>query len=149
MKQCATCGEFKSLDQYSWRNQKKGRRWGTCKDCQSGQRKKWYEANKETHKASVRDNKKKAIQLAQQYVWDYLSTHPCVGDGTSPCPNRETDPVVLEFDHVRGRKKMAVSNLVKEGYSISVIQEEIAKCVVRCANCHRKKTHKERGWWRG
>lgn len=142
MKQCSTCGESKALDEYNWRNEKKGQRWGTCKDCQSVQRKKWYQENKETHLANVREYKKKAIQVAQQYVWDYLSTHPCIDCG-------ESNPVVLEFDHVRGRKKMAISNLVKEGYAVSTIQRAIAKCVVRCANCHRKKTHKERGWFRG
>jgi hypothetical protein len=141
LKQCATCGEFKSLDQFNWRNREKGYRWGTCKDCQSQQRKAWYERNKDTHIANAWKNKVNAREAARQYVWDYLSSHPCIDCG-------ETNPVVLEFDHVRGRKKKAVADLVREGYSIAAIQNEISKCDVRCANCHRIRTHKKRGWWR-
>jgi prophage maintenance system killer protein len=55
--------------------------------------------------------------------------------------------MVLEFDHVRGNKRSTVMTLVKNGYSLDVIQAEVAKCVVRCANCHKRKTY--RGSWRG
>ena len=142
MKQCATCGQFKPEDEYNWRSQKRGWKWGTCKECQSGQRKKWYDKNKETHKANVYENKKRAIAEAQRFIWDFLSAHPCIDCG-------EKNPVVLEFDHVRGRKRKAVGDLARQGYSIEASHREIAKCVVRCANCHRQKTHKERGWFRG
>jgi hypothetical protein len=142
MKQCVTCGEFKSDDQYSFRNKTLNRRWGTCKECQSKQRKEWYEGNKDKHIDNVRKNKKRTIAEAQQYIWDYLATHPCVDCG-------ESNPVVLEFDHVRGQKRKAVGDLARQGYSLEAIRTEISKCVVRCANCHRTKTHNERGWFRG
>jgi hypothetical protein len=29
-----------------------------------------------------------------------------------------------------------------------VIEAEIAKCDVRCANCHRRRTCERAGWWR-
>jgi hypothetical protein len=142
MKQCVTCGESKLESEYNWRYKSKGIKSNTCRSCQSKQKKRWYENNKEEHIKSVAKNRKAAIKTAQQYVWDYLSTRSCVDCG-------ESNPVVLEFDHVRGRKKMSVSNLAKEGYSIKTIQKEIEKCEIRCANCHRIKTHKERGWFRG
>jgi hypothetical protein len=44
---------------------------------------------------------------------------------------------------------MDVSQLVGAGYSIAALQAEIDKCDVLCANCHRKKTMNERGWFRG
>ena len=30
-----------------------------------------------------------------------------------------------------------------------ILKAELDKCVVLCANCHRKVTHTERGWFRG
>lgn len=141
MIKCVTCGNVKHEADFNFRNKKKGKRWGTCKQCQSKQRKVWYEANKETHIANAWKNKVNAREAARKYVWDYLESHPCVDCG-------ETSPVVLEFDHVRGRKKKAVADMVRQGYSIGAIQDEIAKCQVRCANCHRSKTHKDKGWWR-
>jgi len=72
----------------------------------------------------------------------YLNTHPCVDCG-------ETDPIVLDFDHVRGTKVMEVSRMVANGYPWSKIEIEIAKCEVRCANDHRRVTSKRRQEARG
>ena len=95
-----------------------------------------------TDKQRKYDNKKKRRETARQYVWDYLSTHPCVECG-------ESDPRVLEFDHIRGRKYKSVSVLADGNYSLDKVKAEIRKCQVLCSNCHRKKTYKERGWFSG
>ena len=142
MKVCANCGESLADERFNFRNKARALRWGTCKSCQSDQRKRWYRKNKVVHKSNTRRNKKRAIEIGQQFIWNYLANHPCVDCG-------ETDPVVLEFDHVTGRKRKAVGDLARQRYSIEAISKEIAKCVVRCANCHRRKTHSERGWFRG
>jgi hypothetical protein len=55
----------------------------------------------------------------------------------------ETDIIVLQFDHVRGKKTNAVSKLVSMGYGLDTIKEEINKCEVRCANCHTRRTYKQ------
>jgi hypothetical protein len=70
-------------------------------------------------------------------------THPCIDCG-------ESDPIVLEFDHREGEKKLAaVSTLMTQmKASLKTIKAEIVKCDVRCANCHRRKTAKERGWYK-
>lgn len=142
MKQCVTCGEFKEKSEFNWRSKIRGKRWGTCKQCQSKQRARWYKKNKDRHVKNVQERKKRVIQETQQYVWDYLSTHPCVDCG-------ETNPVVLEFDHVRGKKKAIVSRLIAYGYGLDTIKKEIAKCEVRCSNCHKIKTANEQDWFRG
>ena len=74
-------------------------------------------------------------------LYKYLSTHPCVNCG-------EDDPVVPEFHRLRD-KVMDVAAMGGAGYSLETIQAEIDKCVVLCANCHRKLTTDERGWFRG
>ena len=92
----------------------------------------WYLANKAHHVRSVTNNRKAAIKAAKDYVFHYLSSHPCVD-----CP--EGDPVCLDFDHVRGTKQNPISRMVFMGMSVAAIQKEIEKCEVRCSNCHRKR----------
>ena len=139
---CNRCQKEKAVSEFNWRYKLMGIRQPTCRDCQNKQKAGWYEKNRETHKANTRTNKLNNRAVAQAYIWDYLACHPCVDCG-------EPDPVVLEFDHVRGRKKDTVTNMAQHGYSIEAIQKEIAKCVVRCSNCHRRKTYRERGGFRG
>jgi len=72
-------------------------------------------------------------------VFDYLATHPCVDCG-------EGDPLILEFDHVQGVKRAPVANLLR-ACAWPAIAAEIEKCEVRCANCHRRKTARQLGWF--
>ena len=56
----------------------------------------------------------------------------------------ESDPIVLDFDHQLD-KKFCISRY--RGHGIKALEGEIAKCVVRCSNCHRRKTAKDFGWY--
>jgi len=62
--------------------------------------------------------------------------------GCFDCGNK--NPVILEFDHVTGVKRANISDMVSSYYCLKTIKEEIRKCEIRCANCHRKKTHERR-----
>jgi hypothetical protein len=77
----------------------------------------------------------------RQYVLAHLLEHPCVDCG-------ESDVVVLDFDHVNGKKCCSVSSMIGGAISLARVQAEIDKCVVRCSNCHRRKTARERGSYR-
>jgi hypothetical protein len=83
-------------------------------------------------------NRNAYIKEAREYIIEYLSTHPCVDCG-------QDNPNVLEFDH-RNDKELDISYMLTRGYSLEHIAAEISKCDIRCANCHRRKTAKERGW---
>lgn len=51
----------------------------------------------------------------------------------------EADPACLDFHHVNAdEKEMTVSSMISYGYSKERLLDEIEKCVVICANCHRK-----------
>ena len=66
---------------------------------------------------------------------EYLREHPC-------CDCGEEDPVVLDFDHLPGRgKRFEIARAVNASTRAwSTILQEIAKCEVVCANCHRRRT---------
>lgn len=45
---------------------------------------------------------------------------------------------VLDYDHLPGCEKLfEISTAPERGFSLEKIDKEIAKCVLRCANCHR------------
>jgi hypothetical protein len=96
VKTCTTCRVEKPLEEFPWKNSKKGKRHGVCKSCTAVRSNKWYYANKEHHVRNVMDHKLISRQKLKDYVSDYLSTNPCVVCG-------ETDLVVLEFDHIAAR----------------------------------------------
>lgn len=139
--ECNRCHVLKPVEEFNWRWKALGKRQRTCRDCQKEQKNDWYERNKETHKANTYAQKADKVEKARTFIWQYLSTHPCVDCG-------ESDPVVLEFDHVRGNKRDTISRLVVNGYSLRTIKAEVKKCEVRCRNCHVRKTHREQGSWR-
>jgi len=89
----------------------------------------YYERNKDKELKYKAERQVAKREEARHFVFTYLSSHPC-GDCNA------SDPYVLTFDHVRGTKKMNVSQMVNQGYSFEALQSEIDKCEVRCNNCH-------------
>lgn len=93
----------------------------------------WYLKNKEKVAKRSRINERNRRERIYRKVAEYLSIHPCVDCG-------EDDVLVLEFDHVRGKKLGEIVNMIHRGSSWEDILAEIEKCDVRCANDHRRKT---------
>ena len=100
----------------------------------------WYLRNKELQKSRVKERNSRITSENRIKIWNYLKDNPCIECG-------ECDPIVLEFDHVKGKKKSNVSNLLGNGCCWQSIEVEIEKCEVRCANCHRRKTAQQFGWY--
>jgi hypothetical protein len=78
----------------------------------------------------------KATRKAKAKAWvlAYLLAHPCVD-----CS--ETDPKVLEFDHRDpALKRHTIARMVADGLGVKNIEQEVAKCDVRCCNCHRRRS---------
>jgi hypothetical protein len=80
-----------------------------------------------------------AVAKRVKYLVAYFRDHPCVDCG-------ERDPVVLAFDHLRD-KKFGIGNGFRDRNWQSVL-DEMAKCEVVCANCHRSRTAKRGGFAR-
>jgi hypothetical protein len=76
----------------------------------------------------------------KDFVWRHKRFCGCVDCG-------EKNPIVLEYDHSGDFLKIdRISRMIVDKINLFIIKEEIRKCVVRCANCHRIKTAKDRGW---
>ena len=134
MKRCGRCGETKSPESFGFRNKISGKRHSVCKLCQAVYRTAYNNSHgRDAIHARVHAHTVRYRRRNRDFVDAYLSTHPCVDCGLA-------DPVVLEFDHVTGSKRAAISVLVRSAATIATLQAEIEKCVVRCANCHRRRT---------
>ena len=138
-KKCPKCEVVKTAAEFGIHSSKKDGLQSHCKVCRSESSKKWWSENRELSRQRVRRNKENVKERFYTFIFDYLSTHPCIDCG-------ERDPIVLEFDHVTGIKEYNVSCMV--GCTNDKIQSEIDKCVVRCANCHKRKTSKQFGYWK-
>lgn len=91
--------------------------------------KKWRDTHPGNHKHRQHAQRSR-IKLK---IIEYLRCHPCVDCG-------ERNVIVLDFDHVRGKKEFNIGTSVSSRKCWTKIEEEIKKCDVRCANCHRIKT---------
>ena len=141
MKQCSKCGLVLPLSDFQIRSVEKGTYRNVCRDCRRKYNAAYYQKHSEKYKACRRVNQPRYRQQRRELLVEYLSNNPCVDCG-------ERDPVVLELDHVNGEKYKNVGDMMS-GHGWKRILREISKCVVRCANCHRRKTARDFKWFRG
>lgn len=139
LKICNHCKQSKEEIYFSKDKQKKDGLQPYCKECGKIYRAKTYYKDSKLKDSIIKRNKERQRNV-KEFVLSYLLTHPCIDCG-------EKDPVVLEFDHL-GNKKIEVSRLIRDKYSLSTVCQEINKCEIRCANCHRRKTAKDFGWYK-
>jgi len=133
---CSKCKKIKNLEENFYKNEAyKDGYYSQCKECR----------NKHPSQTPEKllDRVYSRRMRNRQFLWDYYKTHPCADCGNN-------DPIVLELHHLDPSQKIGgVSQLVHNTRSIKVIEEEIKKCEVVCANCHRHRTAKEQGWYLG
>jgi hypothetical protein len=96
-----------------------------------------YAKNRAKVIASATKHCKLARERTRAFIAAHLKANPCIDCG-------ETNIIVLEFDHLHS-KDFNISDATRKGVGIKKLKNEIAKCEVRCANCHRKKTYERSG----
>lgn len=140
MKTCQYCNILKSLDDFHNRARAKDGKQNRCKDCNKAQRKDYY---KTAHGKAKNSASARGLRVNhRQKLYDYLLLHPCVDCG-------EVDPIVLQFDHLDPQqKKYNIAHAIKLGFAWARVLDEIEKCVVRCANCHTRRTATQFGWFK-
>lgn len=138
-RRCCSCGEIKPSDQFAMKDKSRNLRATKCRACQRAYSREHYRRNRKTYVARAATRRKRDREENRQRVFDHLVEHPCVDCG-------ETDPIVLDFDHRdASMKRGTISRLAKQ-LSWVQLQIEIARCDVRCANCHRRRTAAQFNW---
>src|SRR4026208_335679 len=139
---CYMCGETKPEVDFAFADMAKGTRQRHCRKCQAAYRRAHYLANREEY------IRREVVRIAHYRVENralliaYLLAHPCVDCGRA-------NPVMLDFDHRDpSTKKGNVTELAMRK-PWRLVLEEIAKCDVRCANCHWRRTARQFGWRKG
>jgi len=118
-KSCPKCGENKPVSEFypapKSRNKDKLQSW--CKSC-----------------ARISSNafvKNRAKEI-RNFLNEYKMKCGCVDCGYNESPH------ALDFDHLRDKKFGLSYSMTRP---MQAILEEISKCEVVCANCHRIRTH--------
>ena len=110
---CTKCGQILPLEDFNWRDKSKGTRRSECKTCHSNYMKQKYQ------------EKKDIVQTLK-------STTKCAKCG-------ESRGYVLDYHHIDpSSKDNTIARLTSNNYELDKVYQEIEKCVVLCANCHRE-----------
>lgn len=113
---CTKCGRELPLEKFGWRNKIKGQYRADCKECHSGYMKKKYQEKKEL-------------------VQELKSQCSCAKCG-------DTRGYVLEYHHINPEEKEGtIARMTSSNYQLDKVYDEIKKCIVLCANCHREFHH--------
>lgn len=130
---CARCRSEKTVEAFPIKDRARGTLSSYCRPCRREYGREHYQRNKPAYLSRTRTRNNDLRSRHRAFVREYLSTHPCVDCGID-------DLMVLEFDHRDPRAKSEdVGRLIHSG-TLAEIEAEVAKCDVRCGNCHRRKT---------
>lgn len=129
MKKCYRCKIIKNLFEFSKNAAKSDGLSGQCKECHKILRKEHYIKNKNKILLQVKQTKENYFEWYKS-----LKNKPCKDCGI------KYPHYVMEFDHLHS-KKFQLGNAAKGYYSKKEVLNEINKCELVCANCHRIRTH--------
>ena len=86
-----------------------------------------------------RATKKNLWDKYRRWLVDYKKRSKCDKCGVK-------DYRVLEFHHLKSENKdFDIGSVFNKRYGLKGIKEEIEKCIILCANCHKILHYKERG----
>ena len=122
-KVCNKCSKRKLISEYTRNERAKDKLNYNCRTCQN---------------EITRISQKKARLKANQEI-NKLKDIPCADCGA------KYPPYVMDFDHVKGKKKFKVSD--RGNLNLKFVLREVEKCDVVCSNCHRVRTH-NRGYYK-
>jgi hypothetical protein len=133
MKRCGKCNKALPLEAFNPDQRTVNKVQSYCKACNYTNSREWKNKNKERTKKMDIKALNKLTDENILFVIQHKKKNGCIDCG-------EKDPVVLECDHIPGRGKSGnISRLVRDA-SLNRLKSELARCEIRCANCHRRRT---------
>jgi hypothetical protein len=138
--ECSRCHQTKHRDNFWIRSDRPRGVSSACKECVASYYSNRYSNDEEYRKSQLERYKKYAFEKRQK-IYDIILRYkqkPCQDCGIS------YPPCVMDFDHIDGTTKK--SGLAKTGNfkNEEEVINEIAKCELVCANCHRMRTQKRK-----
>lgn len=135
-KVCTKCEKEKKLDDFAFKNKIKGTHKAVCRTCVSnGDKQRYYSDHKAFREKRNLEVKSRRVRN-MKFIINYLKTNYCVDCGND-------NFMCLDFDHRDKETKLSIIADLARCSSLERIQNEIDKCDVRCANCHRIRTAKQ------
>ena len=116
------------MEDFSIKNKKTGLRISECPEYNKLSKRKCYYKHFEKNKDKFHERNKIIRKNRNNYIKNAKS------DGCIICG--EKDVSCLDFHHIKD--KIYNISTIKAALSIDKVENEIKKCVVLCANCHRK-----------
>lgn len=108
--------------------------------CNSDVKEKTLERTKKVSNETKNNYRRKKVAYYREFIWRYKRICGC-----AKCGNK--DPRVLDYDHIDEKNKIdIVSRMAGQTISMKILKNEIRKCQILCANCHRIKTFETRNY---
>lgn len=131
MKTCKKCGLSKPVEEFAKKS--KTLQHAHCKKCQTEINKQHYSLNKE----KVLRNSKDLYSKRRAFLDNLKKGKACKDCGIV------YNTWQLDFDLLDPKTKIFhLSGMVSKRFTEKQILEEVEKCDIVCANCHRNRTHK-------
>ncbi len=137
MKRCSKCLKRKTLTEFYFRKtgSKAGQYYNHCKICLKERGKNYYRNNRERQLALANIRRREYRKKRRNFI-NKQKDKPCTDCG------KKYPHYVMDFDHRNGNDKAGnIAHLLNQNFwSYEKLLEEIKKCDIVCANCHRIRT---------
>lgn len=130
---CSRCKKSKLFEEFNFRNKQLNIKHSYCRECGKISTRKYYKNNKTQYLQRNLQAYKKRRNFIHQ-----AKSKPCADCGI------QYPYYVMDFDHREDEVKMHQLNQAAR-LKMKTIKDEIAKCDVVCANCHRERTFQRLG----
>lgn len=127
-KTCTKCKLEKPLTEFNFKNKTAGRRQAMCRECQRARQRELYRNKYKHYNRDKYNANHKVYRIKMQNIINSAKSGGCLICG-------EKEICCLDFHHLHDKEFVIASG---RDVSKKRLLDELSKCIVLCANCHRK-----------